>query len=92
MADWMHIVTGQDAYKMFEKYCIVTGQDAYRGLKFKNLKFESCHMMVDWMHIVTSQDAYMMADLKFEKYHVIMIRFVESMVKMYRNDLGTNIV
>jgi hypothetical protein len=23
MADWMHIVTGQDAYKRFEKYCIV---------------------------------------------------------------------
>jgi hypothetical protein len=51
MTDWMHIVTGQDAYKMFETYCIVTGQNAYRGLKFINLKFESCHMMADWMHI-----------------------------------------
>jgi hypothetical protein len=49
-------------------------------------------MMADWMHIVTGQDAYMMADLKFEKYHVMIIRFVESMVKMYRNDLGANIV
>jgi hypothetical protein len=47
MADWMHIVTGQDAYKRFEKYWIVTDQDAYKGLKFINLKFESCHMMTD---------------------------------------------
>jgi hypothetical protein len=30
MADWMHIVTGQNAYIRFEKYCIVTGQDAYK--------------------------------------------------------------
>jgi hypothetical protein len=43
------------------------------------------------MHIVTGQDAYMMANLKFEKYHVMMIRFVESMVKMHRNDLDANI-
>jgi hypothetical protein len=48
-------------------------------------------MMADWMHIVSGQDAYMMADLKFEKYHVMMIRFVESMVKMHRNDLCANI-
>jgi hypothetical protein len=48
-------------------------------------------MMADWMHIVSGQDAYMMADLKFEKYHVMMIRFIESMVKMHRNDLGANI-
>jgi hypothetical protein len=33
----------------------------------------------------------MMTDLKFEKYHVMIIRFVESMVKIYRNDLGANI-
>jgi hypothetical protein len=32
----------------------------------------------------------MMADLKFEKYRV-MIRFIESMVKMHINDLGANI-
>jgi hypothetical protein len=43
------------------------------------------------MHIVTGHDAYMMADLKFEKYQVMMIRFVESMVKIHRNDLGANI-
>jgi hypothetical protein len=73
----MHIVTGQNAYKRFEKYCIVTGQDAYKGLKFINLKFESCHMMANWMHIVTVQDTYMMADLKFKKYQVMMIRFVD---------------
>jgi hypothetical protein len=72
----MHIVTGQNAYKRFEKYCIVTGQDAYKGLKFINLKFESCHMMADWIHIVTVQDTYMMADLKIKKYQVMMIRFV----------------
>jgi hypothetical protein len=48
-------------------------------------------MMVDWMHIVTGQDAYMMANLKFKKYHVMMIQFVQSMVKMHRNDLGANI-
>jgi hypothetical protein len=90
IADWIHIVTGQDAYKRFEKYCIVTGQDAFKGLKFINLKFKLCHMMIDWMYIVTGQDAYMMADLKFEKYRV-MIRFIESMVKMHINDLGANI-
>jgi hypothetical protein len=48
-------------------------------------------MMANWIHIVTGQDAYMMTDLKFEKYHVMMIRFVESMVKMHINDLGANI-
>jgi hypothetical protein len=44
------------------------------------------------MHIVAGQDAYMMADLKFEKYHMMMIRFIESMVKIYRNDLDANII
>jgi hypothetical protein len=48
-------------------------------------------MMTDWMHIVTGQDAYMMAYLKFEKYRVMMIQFVESMIKMHRNNLGANI-
>jgi hypothetical protein len=91
MTDWMHIVTGQDAYKRFKNYYIVNGQDAYKGLKFINLKFKSCHMMTDWMHIVTGQDAYMMADLKFKKYYVMIIRFIESMVKMHRNDLDANI-
>jgi hypothetical protein len=89
--DWIHIVTGQDAYKRFEKKLHSHwSKDAYKGLKFINLKIKSCYMLTNWMHIVT-QDTYMMTDLKFEKYHVMIIRFVESMVKIYRNDLGANI-